>query len=396
MASSRHTGGGLSSNPSMSSSTSVRTRFKRDPQPTTIQKCFCILCIIILVVICTWSAGPNFLGYTRASDGTIMAKMEDVVTVPLGPKAITIHGMEHYYLLPHKRPEGVLIFFHSCHRSGSSFFQYPEDRIIAYDALQRGVAVFAPTSKDRESGCWTQKDLPTIQEIVEEWVYSHDLNELPRMGMGDSSGASYLFFVFSTLKLKSMALYNTNQIFLQENMKKKSGKAIPTVFVSMKEDEILTKRMTKNYEQMSSTGIPAKQFQISPHPFSSSLCYSRFPEFENDDCEKLHTAMKTELPGFDRRSVVKQTLTNDEWETFFDKIKDLIDYSSASSYYVRDDAHPRGQPRAWINEGIQQEIKASQGFHSLTSENHSYILDFLIKEARSKQSFLRKSKDDGE
>ena len=328
-----------------------------------------------------------------------MTKMEDVVTVPLGPKPVTIHGMEHYYLLPPKRPEGVLIYFHSCHRSGSSFFQYPEERIIAYDSLQRGIAVFAPTSMDRESGCWTQQDLPTIQEIVEEWIYSHDLNDLPRMGMGDSSGASYLFFVYKTLKLKSMAIYNSHQIFLQDDMKKKTGKAIPTVFVSMKEDEVLTKHMTRNYEQLSASGIPAKQFQISPHPFTSALCFSRFPEFENEECEKLYNAVKTELPNLlDRKSFVKQTLTAAEWDDFFGKIENLLDYSAASSYYVRDNAHRRDQPQAWINEGIQEEIKACQGFHTMTSEHHTYILDFLFKEARSRQNLrgekITKDKDE--
>mmetsp|Transcript_36951 Transcript_36951/g.89765 ORF Transcript_36951/g.89765 Transcript_36951/m.89765 type:complete len:402 (+) Transcript_36951:133-1338(+) len=400
MASSHHTSG-LPSNSSMSSATSVRSRHKKDPHAaTTTQKSFCFLSLMILVLVFTWAARPELIGYTKSEGGTIMTKIEDVVTVPLGPKAVTIHGMEHYYLIP-KRPEGLeglLIYFHSCNRSGSSFFQYPEERIIAYGALQRGLAVFAPTSKDRESGCWTKNDLPTIEDIVEEWAYNQDLTELPRMGMGDSSGASYLFFVFKTLKLKSMAVYNTHQIYLQEDMKKKTGKAIPTVFVSMKEDEVLSKRMSKNHEQLSSAAIPTKQFHISPHPFSSTLCFSRFPELENDDCEKLYIAMKNELPSLlDRRSFVKQTLTPEEWNVFFGKIEDLLDYKSAASYYKKDKAHPRDKPQAWINEGIQQEVKACQGFHSLSSEHHSYILDFLIKEARSKQNLRgdkKKSNDD--
>ena len=176
-------------------------------------------------------------------------------------------------------------------------------------------------------------------------------------------------------------------------MKKKTGKAIPTVFVSMKEDEVLSKRMAKNYEQLSAA-VPAKHFHISPRPFTSALCFSRFPEFENEDCEKLYSAVKTELPSLlDRRSFVKQTLTADEWDSFFDKMKDLIDYTSAASYYVRDDTHRRDQPRAWINEGIQQEVKACQGFHSMTSEHHTYIMDFLFKEARNARP--DKKKKDG-
>jgi len=235
--------------------------------------------------------------------------------------------------------------------------------------------------------------LPTIEAIVEEWVNIHDLNDLPRMGMGDSSGASYLYFVYKTLKLKSMAVYNTPQIYLADDMKKKTGKAIPTVFVSMKEDEVLSKLMSKNHDQLSSANIPAKQYRISPRPFTPAICFSRFPEFETEDCDKLIAAIRIELPNLlDRRSFVKQTPTEEEWEAFFGKIEDTLDYSLASSYYKRDEEHSRNHLKMWVNEGIQEEIKACQGFHALTSEHYSNILDFLIKEAKEKRNFRGQKK----
>lgn len=109
---------------------------------------------------------------------------------------------------------------------------------------------------------------------------------------------------------------------------------------------------------------------------------ARFAEFENEDCDKLLDAIRKELPRLlDRRWFVKETLTSDQWEYFFSKLADVIDYQSAQSYYLNDPIHPQEQKHAWVNEAIQQEIEACQGLHALSSEHHSSVLDFLMQEA---------------
>jgi hypothetical protein len=344
------------------------------------QKLMCAL-VLVLISVFTMTRQPELMEFYSDSQGHIVAKLDDIITVPLKPKVEKIQGVDHYYLLPLTgRPKGILIFFHSCGRSGSSFFHLPEERIIAYDALQRGVAVFAPTSRDRESGCWTQMDLSPIEDVVGEWAASHDLYELPRMGMGDSSGASYLFFVYKTLQLRSMAVYNSPQLYYPDDME--LGLGVATAFVTMLDDENMSAKAVTNYEKLRSFSIPTQLYKVTPHPFTSEVCMARFAEFENEDCDKLLDAIRKELPHLlDRRWFVKDTLTSDEWESFFSKLADVIDYQSAQTYYLKDAIHPQEEKHAWVNEAIQQEIKSCQGFHALSSEHHSSVLNFLMQEA---------------
>ena len=91
--------------------------------------------------------------------------------------------------------------------------------------------------------------------------------------------------------------------------------------------------------------------------------------------------------NLERLNVIRKnkTLTKQEWDVFFGKIENVLDYDSASVSYSRDETHSR---QAWINEGIKEEIKACQGFHALTSEYHSSILDFLTKEASKKNKSM--------
>lgn len=354
---------------------------KEGPSNASSLKLACAL-LFVFISIFTIVRQPELREFYSDSQGHIVAKLDDIITVPLTPKVEKSQGVDHYYLLPLSgRPKGILIYFHSCKKSGSSFFQLPEERIIAYDALQRGLAVFAPTSRDRESGCWTQLDLSAIEDAVGEWAASNDLYELPRLGMGDSSGASFLFFVYKTLKLRSMAVYNSPQLYHPDDMEK--GLAIPTALVTMIADENLSAKVITNYGKLKSRSIPTRLYKVTPHPFTIGVCMARFAELENEDCDKLLISLRSDLPRLlDRRWFVKESLTYDQWESFFANLPaDVIDYQSAQSYYMHDSFHPQDQKHDWVNEAIEQEVKACQGFHALSSEHHSSVLDFLTQEA---------------
>ncbi|KAL3905378.1 MAG: hypothetical protein SGARI_004492 [Bacillariaceae sp.] len=173
---------------------------------------------------------PQFIRQHTHSKGGIVAKVDDsIITLPLHPKVDKMQGLNHYYLLPSVNntaipPRGVLVYLHSCHQSGLEVFHLPESRIIIKSALEKGFAVFAPSSFHRESGCYTELDLDYLPRIVEDWTTNHNLYTLPRVGMGESSGASFLFFVYKELELQSLAAYNTPQIFPDDEWET----AIPT------------------------------------------------------------------------------------------------------------------------------------------------------------------------
>eukprot|EP00980_Cylindrotheca_fusiformis_P000721 scaffold168_cov124-Cylindrotheca_fusiformis.AAC.21 len=379
-------------NSKMESPLNCPTGKKKEGKSNVSSKLVCAL-LLVFVSVLTIARQPLGLsaGFHPGSNqgGQIEFKVDDDIRdrmAPLIPKVERIRDIDHYYLLPHKaggRPKGILLLFHSCRRSGASFFILPEERIVVSDALERGLAVFAPTSRDRVSGCWTEKDLPAIEGLLGEWTARQELDALPKMGLGDSSGASYLFFVYKSLKLKSMAVYNSPQLFHPDDMEK--GRAIPTALVTMTADETLSSQMISNYDELKSRNVvvPSQLYKVTPHPFTVRVCIARFWELSETDCQALLDWLPSELPKLlDRRGFVqpKEKYFPDEqqWNEVGDKVSNVVDLQGLAA--VKDSFH-ENTAQDWFQEALEQEIKACQGFHAMTSEHYSSVLDFLTQQA---------------
>jgi len=309
------------------------------------------------------------------SKGDVVAKPDDLITLPLNPKSENIQGVDHYYMLPQVKAKGVLIFLHSCKQSGLEFFHLPEDRIVAYDALNKGLAVFAPTSKDRESGCFTEIDVGWIDKVVDEWAANHELAFSPRIGMSVSSGSSLMFYAYKALKLKSMAVYNTPQSFHKESLEK--GLAIPTAYITMPLDEIISSQMKKNFDRLSSAKVSTRLFEVHPHPFTPSLCLTRFPEIVPKDCEEIFRFAHKNFPRLfngDDFLNVKESMASSRWQKLLTKVE--LNYELNETYYQKSQA---ASGHSWLWAIIEEEARSSQGFHAMTAEHHSSILNFLIQ-----------------
>eukprot|EP00797_Seminavis_robusta_P009282 Sro166_g074130.1 n/a (544) ;mRNA; r:34033-35664 len=171
------------------------------------------------------------------------------------------HRQPHYYMLPQDYYEqmppgeqddnnnnqstkirGVLIFLHNCHQSGLHFFQLPESRIVAAQALKRGLAIFSPTASSAsklfttnvgkggkskrdnpqqqplqggsdEKNCWSSLDGDELLgPLLYEWAKQMNVVSLPRMAIGMSNGANLFMAssLYKTLRLQSMALYGSH------------------------------------------------------------------------------------------------------------------------------------------------------------------------------------------
>ena len=108
----------------------------------------------------------------------------------------------------------IPIVLHACHQSGLDVFHLPESRIVVYDALPKGLSVLAPAALDVDSKCFSGKDLGHLPVVVEAWTENHNVEALPRIGMGESSGAPFLSFVHKDLNLQFIAIHNSRQTFL--------------------------------------------------------------------------------------------------------------------------------------------------------------------------------------
>ena len=243
----------------------------------------------------------------------------------------------------HPKPKGILIFLHSCKRSGLDFFYLPEERRIAYDALSRGMALLSLTSQHRDSGCWTQPDVGWIDNVVDTFVEmqfgssdsdTEDIDGqhqvvaiadedsssssssnstinnsssktkvsvggsndgIPRIGIAVSSAASFLFFVYESLHLQSMAIINSPQSYGVQEIE--SRLAIPTVYVSMPHDKHIAKQMQANHEALIKANLPSQLYKVRPTPFTYELCTKRIPEIGTNLCRKLITTIQNDYPS---------------------------------------------------------------------------------------------------
>jgi hypothetical protein len=413
--------------------------------------------------------------------GQIKAKtIDDITTLPLHPMVATIQGIDHYYMLPymleehnkssknannnnhhhHKdkdrtkntnnskkknydmildhHPKGIFIFLHSCRRSGLEFFHLPEDRIVAYDALRRGLAVLAVSSQHRDSGCWTEPDIAWVGTVIDEWAMMYDLEDettIPRIAMAVSSAASFLFFVYDSLRLQAMAIVNSplsydakSELVVanSKNNKNNNNKenddsndqsttsnnndnnndnnvavvAIPTVFVTMPKDDYIAKEMERNYKRLGQAGIPTQLYKVRPIPFTTEVCNARIPELGKENCDKLLDTIRTDYPRLlDADGFVKEAMKSEQWKKLFTQLdlEHLLDQPSDAGstkrstsstakktstakyeYYSTPKAH---NGHSWLWAVVEEEFSTCLAYHSMTAEHHGAILDFMMQQA---------------
>jgi hypothetical protein len=315
------------------------------------------------------------------------------VTPPLEPLGAVISGMEMFYMLPaaNATASGLLIFFHGCNHAGEDMFRLPEHRIVAVTALRRGLAVLALTSSDRETGCWSEYDVVRLQEtnIVDEWMKTISLpTDLPRIGMGTSSGASILFSVYKVLGFHALASYVMPDGFATQAMIKETNDAsnLPaTVFVHMPKDKLTSSGVTRQASALRSLGVPTKVYDVRPHPFTPELCDRRLPEVGDRRCHNFLARVHARYPGLlDKANNVLQPFVAGDWQTVFQDSKlddDLRHFVGAPPAEKGQLSPLQFSGHSWSWAAMVEEVSVSYGEHEMTCEHRNEVFDFLMKNA---------------
>jgi hypothetical protein len=227
-----------------------------------------------------------------------------------------------------------------------------------------------------------------VSRAVNDWTKKHpQLKQLPRVGMGESSGGSFLFFVYKELKLQSMAVYNTPQGYLDDEWEV----AIPTTFLSMPLDDAVYTRMVDHTIKLQSMNVTTQLYKVTPRPFTNSVCTARLPELTDTSfCQLVFQTIEKDYSSskslLDTDGFVLGSVRSQQWTKFFTTINQQ--YLSKNNNFKRihsiyDTSHEEttkgSQP--WIWAVLQQEIESCQGYHSMTAEFHDDILQFLMSTA---------------
>jgi len=346
-------------------------------------------CFMRIVLLCLVISGiciaryPSFIEQNIHTKGDVEVKLNDVVTVPLKPERTFLKNRKHYYMLPpldatiDGKPKGLLIYLHSCRESGLEFFTLPEHRIIARDAIQKGLVVFSPTSFDRDSGCFTQKDAGTyLKTVVSQFVHRNQLQSLPRVGLGHSSGGVLLSFLQNSLQLESMAVYNSPQDYAE--LRSQEDALIPTVYLTMSNDGSISNRMNASMSMLQERNINSYHYKASPRPLTKKLCAARLPEVTDVFCDHiLETIQKDHSGLIDADGYVLEgdfTL----WERCFEKLEWEYENFADNLDLLKYERMKSDGERSWLRVILEEEIKTCYGYHAMTAQFHDEILEFLV------------------
>ena len=80
-----------------------------------------------------------------------------------------------------------------CGHTAQTWFELPESRAITVTALQKSMAVVAPTSQDRDTGCWNpfSVEISLVEKALLQ-LHSRYNWSVPRYALGTSSGGVFV------------------------------------------------------------------------------------------------------------------------------------------------------------------------------------------------------------
>lgn len=309
----------------------------------------------------------------------------EVVTPPLSPRGAVIEGTEVFFMMPTTQAKGVLIFFHGCnHAGGQDMFELPEDRIVALEALKRGLAVMAPTSINRKTGCWGHQDGEDFKKnrVVDKWMESVGLSPaLPRMGMGASSGGSFLFSVYKTIGLSSMASYVSGRGFTESELA--AGNLPPIIYVYMVKDWRTADKVEEKYSALKKAGVATEKIQVYPHAFTTELCSQRLPELGDRRCRAfLRDVLEQGKLVGKQDGTVLASYQDGEWTAVMEKNNLDAGFTKTPTRTKKGTLSTKSfGGHSWLWASMEEEIAASFGVHEMTSQSRDVVLDFLMKYA---------------
>ncbi|KAJ3671002.1 hypothetical protein LUZ60_008428 [Juncus effusus] len=280
----------------------------------------------------------------------------------LNPVVLLINGTDLIYQIPDS-PKAVLFLAHGCSNYASKFWDkspncpncegLPEDRKIIIRALEQKFAVFAISSLGK---CWSfGKEVQTVKNLINWWLKSNNLEHLPLVGLGASSGGNFISALATQTHFKSIVIMIAEGIF----RKLKIIKDYPaTLFVHMPKDVRRLQLIERNMELLKSKGLDVKDVKCDEFPLKPGLFSERIPGLDFE--------LSVELFGFlkkngiiDENGFMRKDGRDSNWKVILKDNSGLYEKCSK-----------------WIDH-IQEELNLAYGYHEMTSLQLDEIFEWF-------------------
>ena len=338
----------------------------------------------------------------RSTSGHAFVNDRGNLVVPrLNPQVVYMDSYKGFYMLPEKEVKGILVHFHECGHGGADFFILPEDRIIAYEALERGLAVLSMNSLDRMTRCWGWKsalgnappngqkqfedDIVVLsrEKTVEKWSKKVGLkDDLPIMVLGASN---FVFYAWKAMKVQSIASYilgygSRLAGFHEDDADRKRNDPsydLPNsiIFVHMAESDAANDVGFYNSWLDDYVHITSKLIDVKPHAdsFTADSCDRTIPELGFEQCQKLIDFIQQKYPHLLENN--QPNFKHVDWEPA------LLE---AGMDNEKNKVAPRGLPtvsgngHTWLYESVMEELNTVIGMNEMIASGKDIVLDFLM------------------
>ncbi|XP_022149746.1 uncharacterized protein LOC111018103 [Momordica charantia] len=189
-------------------------------------------------------------------------------------------------------PKAVLFVAHGCNGKAVNFWDksakcpscvgLPEERLIVLHALSRHFAVLTISSSRK---CWTfGKELAVVKDIIRWWVEKNNLEKIPLVGLGASSGGYFLSVLATELKFNSITLMIAEGLYEQMDVTERYP---PTLFIHMPKDQFREKKINENMKFLRSKGVDVAEIECLEFALSPNFFADRIPELDKSVSAKL-------------------------------------------------------------------------------------------------------------
>lgn len=201
------------------------------------------------------------------------------------------NGVEFIWQIP-DAAKAVLFLAHGCSGRASHFWDrsagcakcigLPEERRLVLHALSRRFSVLTISSAGK---CWTMgKERSVVNDTIRWWVKKHNLEKLPLVALGASSGGYFVSALATDLKFSSIALMIAEGVFDQIDITENYP---PTLFVHMPKDIYRHKKISEYTEILRDKGVDVAEIECMEFPLSQNYLADTIPGLNEAVSTKL-------------------------------------------------------------------------------------------------------------
>lgn len=317
--------------------------------------CLVVILVLLILLFCNNGKSPD------SSFGYPIKKWNSFESVQFNPTIELRNGTDVIWQIP-SLPKAVLFVAHGCDGRAANFWDrssscpncigLPEERLLVLHALACKFAVITISSARR---CWTfGEERLIVKNIIQWWAQTHNLESLPLVALGASSGGYFVSALATNLRFSSITLMIAEGKFDQMDI---TVNYPPTLFVHMPKDSYRQQKISEFIEVLKNKGIDAAEVECMEFPLSPSFLADRIPGMNQTVSAKLFELFQVKS-FVDGNGYMKKDGRATRWKEALRECKNLVLDKSMVQH-------------------VQEELNLAFAYHEMTSLQSEQIFKWF-------------------